>query len=126
MARTESLIRQAGRTRALPAGGPTRTALASGAAVAVLIIFVLSLVGPQFIGNEGGQQASAAPVNMPDVRNQTFGAAIEQLTEHGINVTRVEVIYGPGALNQVVEQTPAPHTPVGPDDEVVLIVRTGR
>jgi tRNA A-37 threonylcarbamoyl transferase component Bud32 len=100
--------------------------LVAALVVALLIVFAGSVI----VRNNGpvvpGAAPAAAAVEMPDVRGGTFGEAIEQLAEGGLTVTRVDVVYGPGPLNQVVAQEPLPGLEVTEGTEIVLVVRTGR
>ncbi|MDQ3548161.1 MAG: serine/threonine protein kinase [Chloroflexota bacterium] len=73
-----------------------------------------------------GPPAAAAAIEMPNVQGETLAGAIESLSERGIVVERVDVIFGPGPLNQVVTQNPDPGATIGDDDLVTLVVRTGR
>ncbi len=73
-----------------------------------------------------GPPAAAAAIEMPNVQGETLAGAFESLSERGIVVERVDVIFGPGPLNQVVTQNPDPGATIGDDDLVTLVVRTGR
>lgn len=112
--------------RPQPAPSHTRVATIVGiiAIGLVVLLFGGRILGGVVSDGTGGAPAAAA-VAVPDVRGQTFAAAISQLAEHGIVVDRVEIVYAPGTLNLVVDQQPAPGDEVG-DDGVTLIVRTSK
>jgi serine/threonine-protein kinase len=105
-------------------GAPSRTLVA--AIVLAIVVAVAGAFVLQDIVSLGGTTTVAAAVEMPDLRDQTFGSAIEALADEGITVDRVDVVYGPGPLNQIVAQQPAAGTQVSDADNVVLVVRTGR
>jgi beta-lactam-binding protein with PASTA domain len=105
-------------------GAPSRTLVA--AIVLAIVVAVAGAFVLQDIVSLGGSTTVAAAVEMPDLRDQTFGSAIEALADEGITVDRVDVVYGPGPLNQIVAQQPAAGTQVSDADNVVLVVRTGR
>jgi serine/threonine-protein kinase len=94
----------------------------------LLLLAVAAIVGD---GADDGQldagaEPAAAAFALPDVQGQSFEDAIGVLVERGLAVERVEVVYGPGPLNQVVAQDPAPGEDVARGDDVTLVVRTGR
>lgn len=97
--------------------------------VGLLLLLASGIVLRQVISIDPvapGPPSVAAAIEMPNVQGETFAVAIDSLSERGIVVERVDVIYGPGPLNQVVTQTPAPGATIGDDDPVTLVVRTGR
>jgi len=128
-ARTQS-TRAAGRRT--PLAGLMRSRVWRSPAVMLVAAVVLALLLggalllPRLLDGKPGTAPVAAAVAMPDVRDQSFGAALEGLAQQGLHVERVDVVYGPGPLNQVVAQEPEPGTAMHAGDEVVLIVRTGR
>ena len=97
--------------------------------VGLLLLLASGIVLRQVISIDPvapGPPSVAAAIEMPNVQGETFAVAIDSLSERGIVVERVDVIYGPGPLNQVVTQTPAPGATIGDDDPVTLVVRTRR
>ena len=92
----------------------------------LLLLLLAGLVLRQIISIETvSSPPAAAAIDMPNVQGVTFVAAIESLSERGLIVERVDVIYGPGPINQVVAQNPAPGATIDDDDPVTLVVRTG-
>jgi serine/threonine-protein kinase len=91
-------------------------------ALATLLVRDVITVAPA----EPGMEPAIAAAQMPDLEGVNFAAAIDALTERGLIVERVEVVYGPGPLNQVVAQAPEPGANVDSEDEITLVVRTGR
>ena len=73
-----------------------------------------------------GPAPVAAAFDMPNVEGQTLETALATLAEQGIVVERVDVIYGPGPINQVVEQNPAAGVPMSDGVRVTLVIRTAR
>lgn len=73
-----------------------------------------------------GPPPAAAAVEMPEVEGLSLATAIESLNDLGIVVDRVDVMYGPGQVNQVVMQEPAPGTNLSDHQQVSLVVRGGR
>lgn len=120
------LRRPAPRNRRAANGSQRLAAAAAAIALALLLIVVGGVIAPRIIA--GDPPPAAAATTMPDLTNQTFGAAIEQLAAQGLTVERVDVVYGPGPLNQIVEQSPAPGRPLTSSDQIRirLVVRTGR
>ena len=113
--------RRASRTR--PA-----TLIAAGIA-GLLLLIVTTTVLRQIISVDQattGSRPVAAAIAMPNVEGQTLATAVSRLTEQGLVVERVDVIYGPGPINQVVVQHPAAGVTVGEDEPITLVVRTGR
>jgi hypothetical protein len=109
---------------------PARHTAPSRTLIAAIVLAVVVAVAGAFVLQDiislGGTTTVAAAVDMPDLRDQTFGSAIETLAEEGITVDRVDVVYGPGPLNEIVAQQPAPGAQVSDAEDVVLVVRTGR
>jgi len=99
--------------------------LVAGALVALLLVGILVAV-PNGGGAIDPTSPASAASEMPDVRGQTFGPAVEALREQGIIVDRVEIVYADNYLNEVVVQEPAPGEDVQDDDLVTLVVRTSR
>ncbi len=100
-----------------------------GAVLVLVTAIVASLIlaGMLFGGSDGETSGAAAPAStiaMPDVRGATFGTAVQSLAEQGLAVDRVEIIYDPASLNEVIVQSPEPGTDVTQEDEIVLIVRS--
>lgn len=73
-----------------------------------------------------GPPSAIAAIEMPNVQGQTFGDAIQTLSDLDIVVERIDVIYGPGPNNQVVAQHPSPGDSIDNDDPVTLVIRTTR
>lgn len=100
------------------------------AALLALVVLV-GLVAVEAMSTDSAPVTSGPPgiatvVEMPAVDGMQFADAIEQLAQQGITVTRVDVIYGPGPLNQVVAQEPASGQVLEAGQDVTLVVRTGR
>jgi serine/threonine-protein kinase len=95
------------------------------AAVALGLLLLGAQLAGWFVADPGPAGPASAATSMPDVRDQTFEAAIRTLAAEGIQVDRVEIVYAPGTLNLVVDQLPAPGDEA-PEDGVVLVVRTSR
>ena len=115
----EPVIQPAPRSRLL-------TLIAAGS-VGLLVLFLSVSLLNRLISTETvapGPSSASAAIEMPDVVGQSFAAAIERLSDNGLTVERVEVIYGPGPLNQVVAQTPSPGEAIDSGDSVTLIVPT--
>ena len=97
-----------------------------GAALVALLIVGLFVSMLQGSGGLDPTSPAAASSEMPDVRGQTFGPAVEALKAQGITVDRVEIVYADNYLNEVVVQDPAPGDAVQDEDVVTLVVRTSR
>lgn len=99
------------------------------AIVGLLVLFAGGIALRQIVSTASvptGPPPAAAAAEMPLVEGQTLATAIESLRGLGIVVERVDVIDGPGPVNQVVAQDPAPGSPIGDGDRVTLVVRRGR
>lgn len=97
--------------------------------VGVLLMLMVGIVLREIVSIDRatpGPAPVAAAVDMPNVEGQTFAAALATLIEQGLVVERVDVIYGPGPVNQVVEQDPAAGEPIDDEETITLVVRTGR
>ena len=100
-----------------------------GTVLALIVAMVSAMVlGGMLFGGSGTDTSSAAgplpAVAMPDMRGQTFGAAVQALADQGLAVDRIEIIYDPASLNEVIVQMPEPGTEVTQEDEIVLVVRS--
>ncbi|HUG14946.1 MAG TPA: protein kinase [Thermomicrobiales bacterium] len=117
--------------RPVPERAHGRSVVRAAALVAIALAVVLGLViaNATFTGTTPSTidpPGANAAVEMPDVSGMTFAAAIEQLSEREIGVSRVDVVYGPGPLNQVVAQEPPAGQQLTGEEVVTLVVRTGR
>lgn len=100
-----------------------------GTIVATLLLLAFVLTVREIIISDSidpGTATASAAFTMPDVQGMTFAAAIDSLSQQGIAVDRVEIVYGPGPTNQVVAQDPVSGTSVDDNESVTLIVRTDR
>jgi eukaryotic-like serine/threonine-protein kinase len=120
---------------ALPAATPARDPGRSDnrarivVAVALAVVLGLLVVDAMFTDSTPATidpPVVAAVVEMPDVSGMTFADAIEHLSERDIVVSRVDVVYGPGPLNQVVAQEPPAGQEITGAEPVTIVVRTGR
>jgi hypothetical protein len=105
---------------------PARTvAWAAALTLALLLLVGGGLVAPRVISRDPAAPAAAAAA-APNLTGMTFAQALDVCAARGLTVERVDVVYGPGPLNQVVDQTPAPGKPLHAGDAIQLVVRTGR
>jgi hypothetical protein len=109
---------------------PQRVSARAVAMVAALLLAILlaaggGLVAPRIISRDAGAPAAAA-ASMPDLTGMSFGQAADACAARKLTIERIDVVYGPGPLNQVVEQSPAPGATLRAGDTVRLVVRTGR
>jgi beta-lactam-binding protein with PASTA domain len=100
-------------------------ALAAAWALALLLLVGGGLIAPRVISRDAAAPV-AAGTSMPALTGMSFAEALDTCAKQGIYVERVDVVYGPGPLNQVVDQTPAPGQALHDGDTVSLVVRTGR
>ncbi|HEU4759556.1 MAG TPA: helix-turn-helix domain-containing protein [Dehalococcoidia bacterium] len=77
-------------------------------------------VPPQ--GQESGGGSVGPALALPDLAGQSLDEAIAKVEETGASYVVVEVRQGDVPAGQIVDQTPAPGTPVQPGDLVTLIV----
>jgi eukaryotic-like serine/threonine-protein kinase len=97
--------------------------------VGVLLLLLIGTVLREIVSIDQttpGPAPVAAAIDMPDVEGQTIATALATLAEQGLVIERVDVIYGPGPINQVVEQNPTAGEPIDERETVTLVVRTGR
>jgi eukaryotic-like serine/threonine-protein kinase len=108
-----------------------RSVFRARAILGVVLALILGVLIVDTTFNESAPAALGSPdamamVEMPDVSGMTFADAVEVLSESGIVVSRVDVVYGPGPLNEVVAQSPAVGQVLDGSETVTLVVRTGR
>ncbi len=106
---------------------PPSVVVASIVGILLLLAVVMTLREIVVSNNVNpGTAAASAAFTMPDVQGMTFAAAIDSLSQQGIVVDRVEIVYGPGPTNQVVAQDPPFGAEVSDDQSMTLVVRTDR
>jgi beta-lactam-binding protein with PASTA domain len=91
-----------------------------------LLLLLAGVVIQEIVSIESaapGPAPVAAAVSMPDVEGQSLATALATLTEQGLIVKRVDVVYSPGPTNQIIAQEPAAGASIGEGDSISLVVR---
>jgi serine/threonine-protein kinase len=120
------VARLSGSARTRPKPQHKRMATLIAAGCVGLLLLLAGVVIQEIVSIESaapGPAPVAAAVSMPDVEGQSLATALATLTEQGLIVKRVDVVYSPGPTNQIIAQEPAAGASIGEGDSISLVVR---